>query len=399
MKIEIKRNVFAMIFVSIVWFFVWLFAFPLFGPITDGYLSGLRALAIEKGRFVQFFLVSMGVSSFFFGYLADRTERRSLLIWVSTIGASLLTLSFVWLNRIGETFLYSSLLGIAAGVCPPAWGALFAEHISPEDRGRIMGISIGFSMPVAQLFWLAGPSGIGGAKTKLAVLSSLCLLTLLTILLRPREEAQAATPKGRRGPGAKQLLCYSVSMFLFYWVAGVLLSVVFPTIQDHVSREIFFLICAVPFLIGAVIGGTFLDAMGRNFPTIVGLAITGVSLAVFGVLGLRLGLACIFTLAIGYSLVTILSFVVWADLAPAGSRGVYYGAGSGLMTLAMVVGLFSTGTLFGSISASRIQGYMLYSSVALFLCIPPLILADEVLPRELIEKRRFQQYLEQAKRK
>jgi hypothetical protein len=60
------------------------------------------------------------------------------------------------------------------------------------------------------------------------------------------------------------------------------------------------------------------------------------------VLGLSLSFVYVFTLAIGYSLVTILSFVVLVDRVPMGSRGIYYGVGSGLMAFAMVVGLFLT---------------------------------------------------------
>lgn len=96
---------------------------------------------------------------------------------------------------------------------------------------------------------------------------------------------------------------------------------------------------------------------------------------------------------------SIASFVIWADLAPAKSRGIFYGAGFGLMTSAQMLGLILTGTSFGAVSASQINAYMLFSSVALFLCIPPLILAEEALPKELIEKRQLLEYLDGVKNK
>jgi len=400
-NVKVTKNSFTMIFISIVGYFVWLFAFPMFGPITDNLLVGLKALAIEKGRFVQLFLISMIVSSFISGYLIDKVEKRIVFIWVPTIMASLLTFAFVWLNKISEVFLFSFLLGIAAGVSPAAWGAFFADHTSPEDRGRTMGISIGFSMPIAYLFFITEPFEIGGtAKAELLIIGSLYLVTLLTFFLRPQEKTQVITSsKGRRGAGFRQLFFYSIPIFLFYWVMGVLLSIVFPTVQDQVRTEIFYLIWTFPFLFGAISAGVLFDTMGRNFPTIVGLAITGVSLAVLGIFGIRLGYVCITTLAIGCSFVTVFSFIVWADLAPANARGTYYGAGTGLMASAILLGLMSAGTLFGSISASQIKSYILLSSVALFLCIPPLIITEDVLPKELIEKRRFQQYLDQARKK
>ncbi len=131
----------------------------------------------------------------------------------------------------------------------------------------------------------------------------------------------------------------------------------------------------------------------------MGLAVTGISLAAFGIFGIRLGYVFIVPLAVGYSSITCLSFTVWADLAPAQSRSLYYGIGSGLMSFAMMVGLLSVGSIFGSVSATQIKGHILFSSVALFLCIPPLIVVEEALPKELIEQRRFQEYLEQARKK
>jgi MFS family permease len=161
----------------------------------------------------------------------------------------------------------------------------------------------------------------------------------------------------------------------------------------------FFLIWALPFLIGSILAGVMFDSMGRNFPTIVGLAVTGVSLAVFGVLGIRSGYIFLVPLAFGFSIATVFSLIVWAELAPEYSRGKYYGAGMALIALALLLGLFSAGSIFGSISSSRIKSYIMFASVALFLGIPPLIMAEELLPKELIEQRRFQEYIEQARKK
>ncbi|NIQ32407.1 MAG: MFS transporter [Nitrososphaeria archaeon] len=398
-KLRIDRKSFAVILISVAGYLVWLMAFPMFGPITASFLDGLKALDIEKGRFVQWFLISMVVSSLVGGYLIDKAKRRVLFIWISALIASLLTFAFIWLNRVGEVFLFSLLLGFVSGLSPVAWGAYFADHTSPEDRGRVMGMSVGLSMPIAYLFLIAEPFG-GTSEAKIMVIGSVLLITLVTLTLRPQEKTEEIlSSKGRRGPGAKQIVFYASPIFLFYLVAGILLSIVFPTVQDHVRNEIFYLIWAIPFLMGAIVAGIMFDSRGRKFPTIVGLAITGVSLAVFGIIGIRLGYVSIISLAIGFSFVTTLSFIIWADLAPARARGIYYGAGVGLMAAALMLGLISAGTIFGSVSASRITGYMLFSSVALFLCIPPLIVAEETLPKELIEKRQLQEYLDEVKRK
>ena len=226
------------------------------------------------------------------------------------------------------------------------------------------------------------------------------MITFVGLAFRQKDQAQdSPKAKTRKGPPLKQFALFATPIFLFYVVAGILFSMVFPTIQDHIGNNIFYIIWAVPFTAGAILAGVQLDIRGRKFPTILGLAITGVSLAVFGILGVNWGYLCIIPLAIGYSFVTITSLIVWADLAPAKLRGKYFGIGFGLIAAAQMVGLIVSGVSFGSASAAQINLYMLFASIALFLCIPPLFLADETLPKELIEKRQLLDYLEGVKNK
>jgi MFS family permease len=395
---EISKNDLAMIFISTFGYLVWLLAFPVFGPIADNYLGGLRALSIEKGRFIQLFLTSMILSSVASGYIVDKLKKRLILIWLTTLVASLLTFSFLWLNRISEIFLFSFMLGLAAGMSPAALGSFFSDHVSPEDRGRVMSLPVGLSMSIAYLFLMAESFDL--TNTVIMIITSMYLITIFTLVLKPNETVhETSLAKGRKGVAIKQVVYYASPLFLFYWVVGILFSMVFPTVRGLVTNQVFYLVWAIPFMFGSFLGGILLDAMGRKLPMIMGLAITGVSLAIFGVLGISLGYPFIISLAIGFSLVMVSSFIVWADLAPINARGIYYGAGTGLMAFGMMVGLFSTGTIFGSTSVSEIKSYILFSSVALFLCIPPLIMAEDVLPKELIEKRKLQEYLELAKRK
>jgi MFS family permease len=399
-KLRINRSTFAILSIFIIVYLSWLFAFPLFGPIIAGYFDGFRALSIEKGKWILLFLASMAASTLASGYVVDKTSKRMLFIFTSTLIVSGLTFAFVWLN-FSDSFLFAILLGLAAGVSPVALGAYFADHSLPEDRGRIMGIAVGIAIPMAQLFLISEPFEIGlTANVKILTIGSWLLITFLALAFRPQEKTQETpSSKGQRGLAPREVILYAIPMFLFYLVAGILLSIVFPTIQDNVSTGVFYLIWAIPFIVGAIFAGVQLDLRGRKFPTIIGLAITGVSLAVFGIVGLSVGYVVIIPLAIGYSFVAISSLIIWADLAPAKSRGKFYGAGFGLIASAQMMGLIITGAIFGSVSTSQINAYMLFSSVALFLCIPPLLLAEEALPKELIEKRKLLEYLDGVKNK
>jgi MFS family permease len=398
-RLRIDRSNFATLLISITIYFSWLFAFPLFGPIINSYFDGVQALALEKGKWVMLFLASMVTSNLITGYLVDKSLKRLLFIFLSTIFTSILTFAFIWVN-LNDVYLVSILLGLAAGVSPVAIGAYFADNTQPEERGRIMGISVGLMMPIAQLFLISESFNILTSITNvLIIVGILILITFLILTLRPKERKMEITSsKGRKRPNRKQIILYAIPIFLFYLISGILLSIVFPTIQSQISNEIFYLIWALPFLIGAIYAGINLDLRGRKFPTIIGLAITGISLAILA-FQITLGYLIIIPLAIGYSFLVVTSFIIWADLAPPQSRGTFYGIGFGIIAAAQLLGLIATGTIFGSVSSSQINVYMIFSSVALFLSIPPLILADEALPRSLIEKRKLLEYLDGVKDK
>ena len=287
-SVSIDRKSFLMIFISVVGYLVWFLAFPLFGPVMRSYLDGMRTLAIERGRVIQIFLLGMLIFSFVTGYVLDKVLRRTLFIWVSTLIASIITYAFLFVNDILLLFPVSLVLGIVASVSPVAWGALLADYSVPEDRGRIMGASVAFTMPIAYLFFLFKANGTSSsANTSIIVVGTFLLITLATILLRPEEKTEEIKKARRRGGATlKQTFFYAGPVFLFYIVAGVLFSVVFPTIQDNVSSIAFYLTWGIPFIVGAVFGGVILDSRGRKFPMIIGLAITGVSLAVLSLLGI-----------------------------------------------------------------------------------------------------------------
>jgi MFS family permease len=397
-SVRIERKYMWMIYVLVAGFFIWFTAFPLFGPVMDNMLNEIRALAIEKGRVFQMGFTTMLISSFVSGYVIDKTMRRIIFIWASALISSLLTVALIFVNDILFILPLMALIGLVAGMNPTAWSTFFADNTAPEDRGRLMGIPLAFSFLVAYLFLVFGPINIGVMNADFIIIGLILLLTLGTILLKPEEKTEEIKRSRRgRGAGLKQTVLYAIPVFLFYIVGGVLFSIVFPTIQDNVRSEVFYLAWAVPFFFGAIIGGILLDTRGRKLPTIVGLAITGISLAILGILGIKLGFICIISLAVGYSIVMNTSLIIWSDLAPVKQRGIYNGLGFGLISIALMIGLTIVGTSFGSVSESSIKSYMFFSSVALFLCIPPLIIAEDALPREVIEKRQMDEHLRRAR--
>ena len=400
-SIRLDRNILIVILVTVIGYLVWLYSFPLFGPILSIYLEEMRFLTIEKGIMLQVFFLLMTLSSIVSGYIIDRTGRRTIFMWVAAVLGSILTILLVFADNITLVFPIAAIIGVVTGVSPTAWGTFFADYTAPEDRGRIMGICLGLSMPIGYIFLSTGPINIAGFRNfELIIVGLLFLVTVATILLKPKDiEISERAARRSRGAGTRQIVLYSAPIFLFYVVVGVLLSAVFPTIQGNIDNNRFYLMWAIPVFLGSLYGGVQLDTRGRKFPMIVGLAITGISLAVLGILGIKQGNISIVTLAVGFSIVTISSFIIWSDLAPMKSRGLLYGVGVGLMGIAMLIGLMVSGGGFGSISESRLRSFMFFSAVALFLCIPPLIVAEDALPKEIIEKRQMEEHLRRAREK
>jgi len=398
-SVLVDRKNLATILISLICYQIWLMAFPLFGPIMTNLLVSMKALTIEKGRILQTFLVTMSLSSLGTGYIIQKTFKKTILIYFSAIAAALISFLFAFLNDFEFVIPITALLGLIAGVAPPALGTYFAEYTVPEDRGRIMSISIAVSIPAAYIFLVFKPVKLMGINHfEIIVVGIISLLSLTTLALKPRDRGIDEQKARIRGADTKQVILYSIPIILFYVVGGILFSIVFPTILDNISSQIFYSLWALPMLFSSIIAGIYLDTRGRRNPMIVGLAITGVSLGVLGILGIRVGYFTIITLAIGYSIMTVSSLIIWADLAPAKSIGLFYGMGFGLIWFAFLLGMTVSGAVFGGISESQIKSFMFFSAIILFISIPPLIIAKDALPMEIIEKRLMDRHLKQVLR-
>src|SRR4030042_2949230 len=123
-RLRIDKSSFAILLLFIVIYLSWLLAFPLFGPINSNFFNTFQALGIDKGNWMMLFLASMVASSFASGFLIDKIKKKIMLILLSTLIASALTFSLVFIDY-SLVFVFSILMGFAAGISPVAWGAYF----------------------------------------------------------------------------------------------------------------------------------------------------------------------------------------------------------------------------------------------------------------------------------
>ncbi|MCX6653546.1 MAG: hypothetical protein NTY03_00335 [Candidatus Bathyarchaeota archaeon] len=196
-------------------------ALPLFGPLSLGFLVSVKALAMEKGRAVQFFLATLIVSSLLSGFLVDKMKKNFLLMYLSALLCSAVSVSFLFLSRISDYFLVYLALGFLAGLSPAAVGAFLAEKVSPEDRGRVLSIPVGASMAVAYLFLLNEPQVLT-KENGVMVISVILACPLSTFLLRVKTVEEAKPSKSKKSADLRTIMFYSAPVLLFYWTAGIL---------------------------------------------------------------------------------------------------------------------------------------------------------------------------------
>jgi MFS family permease len=387
--IDIRRLL--IILVSIVTFLTWFLSFPLFGPIMKQHLGETMILKIDKGRVFEIFLFCISLSSIISGYFIEKTTKRVFYIYISGVGVSIVTFCFIIID-VSFIFPLIALLGLLSGISPPSWGSYFSDYTEPQERGRIMGVAIAISILISSLFILSSLN----LKYNLIIISIISLLSLSSII-NP-EEGDDYKHRSKRGIGSKQIILNTIPIILFYVVVGILLSVILPTLQNKISPQAFYLSWTLPFIFGSIISGILFDTHGRKFPTIIGLAIMGISLGALGSLKMELSYLLIILLAVGFSFFMVYSFILWGDISPIGSIGTYYGIGFGLIWCAILIGLIFSGSIFGVISEEKLKSLLFFSAITIFLCIPPLIFAKETLPEDIITKKRIERHLKRVLR-
>jgi len=147
----------------------------------------------------------------------------------------------------------------------------------------------------------------------------------------------------------------------------------------------------------AVVGGFFLDSVGRKRVAIAGFAMLGIGTAVRSLSSDVLSLlfnAVIDGIAWGFLLVLFI-LTLWSDLSYSSASDKYYALG--------VLPFFASMLLeftVGQYVVDHFEASALFSFTAffLFLAVLPLVYAPETLPEKITQKRQLESYIEKAKK-
>ena len=116
------------------------------------------------------------------GRFADRIGRKKVLIW-STAVFAIFTLCTVWVNSFNSLLIVRFLAGAGLGAAMPILITLASEAVSPENRGRAVGLMY-CGMPVgAAILSLVASTSFGAEWKNIFYLGGLLPIIVIPIMI------------------------------------------------------------------------------------------------------------------------------------------------------------------------------------------------------------------------
>jgi MFS family permease len=296
--------------------------------------------------------------------------------------------------------LIGLLLGVSLGFGMPACISRYSDSIPSENRGRISGITLFASGIGIAAFSIAGINEI----LLLGIILGLWrILSLLGILL-PSKSPLRIIAANRSSIKYKKI--FSQRSFIFYFIPWVMFSMINYLVAPVSSaggeaNQGYYSLVQTGFMgLSALLGGFFIDSMGRKRIAVAGFILLGIGTAILGINSIEpFALyfnAIIDGIAWGFLLVLFI-LTIWGDLSYGTSSDKYYAIG----VLPFFVSKFLDLTIGSKITSFFGGSPALFSFGAffLFIAVLPLIYAPETLPEKLMKDRDLKSYVENAKKR
>jgi MFS family permease len=325
--------------------------------------------------------------------LAKRINRtRFLLVWMILNLASSLTLFALDGASPTITVALVLLYGVSLGIGMPACMSNYSDSIPVENRGRVGGMvllvsGIGiFAFAVAPLSLL-----------EIGLALSIWRLSSILLFLAFRSSVRVELKKG--AVSFKSVL--SQRSFLAYFIPWVMFSFVNflvplqPNLVGEVA-EVTLLIQIVFFAIFAVLGGFFLDSIGRKRIAIAGFIMLGLSAAARGIDPTSLAtlyFSAIFEGTAWGLLFVLFLLTLWGDLSYSLPSDKYYALGVAPFFVSELIGLTLGKQIVDNLPATALFPF---AAFFLFVAVLPLFYATETLPEKLMKDRDLKSYTEKA---
>jgi MFS family permease len=333
-------------------------------------------------------------------FVSKKIEQRKLIIlWVALGALSSLVAGLINHSDNLQVGLVGLLLGVSLGLGMPACISRYSDAIPSENRGRISGITLFASGIAIAVFSIIGINEI----LILGIILGLWRIFGLFVYLLPFKGSSRIKAANKSTIKYKKI--FSQRPFIFYFIPWVMFSVINYLVAPASSaggeaNQGYYSLVQTGFMgLSALIGGFFIDSMGRKRIAVAGFILLGIGTAILGInsiepIALYLN-AIIDGIAWGFLLVLFI-LTIWGDLSYGTSTDKYYAIG---------VLPFFTSKLLDLTIGSQITSFFggspaLFSFGAffLFVAVLPLIYAPETLPEKALKDRDLKSYIEKAQK-
>ena len=220
------------------------------------------------------------------GRIADRIGRKKVLIW-STAMFAIFTLCTVWVNSFHSLLAVRFLAGAGLGAAMPILITLASEGVSPQNRGRAVGLMY-CGMPVgAAILSLVAMTEFGANWKNIFYLGGLLPIIVIPLMifflpesrefLKAKDQAQQAETPVQQGAfknlfdaeNRLRTLCLWTSYFFTLMVVYIMLSWL-PSLftelgftrKDGATAQFYFMMSAT---VGTVILGMLTDRWKKAY--------------------------------------------------------------------------------------------------------------------------------------
>ncbi len=226
------------------------------------------------------------------GRIADRMGRKKVLIW-STGMFAIFTLCTVWVNSFHSLLAVRFLAGAGLGAAMPILITLASEAVTPQNRGRAVGLMY-CGMPVgAAILSLVAMTDFGANWKNIFYLGGLLPIVVIPLMiwflpesrefLKAKDQAVQATANGEVQQGAfknlfnteNRLRTFSIWVSYFFtlmvvyimlsWLPSLFTELGF-TRKDGATAQFYFMVSAT---IGTIILGMLTDRWKKAYVIIL----------------------------------------------------------------------------------------------------------------------------------
>lgn len=316
-------------------------------------------------------------------FILKKTPRLYLLYtWAffATIASFLLMLTSISVHFL----MLISVLGFVFGLGLLSYLTWFCSLTTVMDRGRVGGTIVFVTLMVFHIFlsFVSSLSLFEGLIT----CSLFSVSTLVIIGLKPHE-----TRKLTYRPYDISFNSHGLRAFIFYaipWIAFCLINSTFSKIPMSIYALEFsevlqysIVLQYISACLGAFIAGVLCDRVGRRITLSMGLVSYGTAAAVSFFVNVSKPIILTHFATTGFSwgvFLVVYYLVLWGDLASKNNRGILYAVGLTPFYLSTGLGY----VIFPIVSQVPPSIAAPVSSIIIFLCNVPLLLAPEVLPQK-----------------